>query len=197
MTFKPRTTNRYRAAWFGAAVAAALGVHAMANVDGAIFTTTKDGTVVNENTRYPDKAAVYLNGGPQNHNANGLPDGNYYFMITDPSGAVLLSTEDIKCRVVVVSSGRFVGVPLDDVGGKGDPSCYHNVGTANPVNGSIPVQMCAASGCPGGLPGPAASYYDTPNPGGEYKAWITPVADYGCASNSKDRFGFCDSKSKT
>src|SRR5262249_31086647 len=72
MTFKPRTANRYNAAWFGAVVAATLGVHAMvlaarpANVDGAIFTTTRDGSEVNENTRYPGKAAVYLNGGPQN-----------------------------------------------------------------------------------------------------------------------------------
>ena len=36
------------------------------NIDGAIFTSNFDGTVVNENTRYGGKNEVYLNGGPQN-----------------------------------------------------------------------------------------------------------------------------------
>lgn len=171
------------------------------NVDGAIFTTTGDGTVVNENVRYGSKAEVYLNGGPQNHNANGLPDGYYYFQITNPAGSLLLSTEDIKCRVLVVANGRVAGVPDDDAGGYGDPSCYHSEGVFNPANGSTPVQMCAAGGvCPGALPGDPASFYDTDNPGGEYKAWITPVDKYDadntvCTSNN--RFGFCDSHSKT
>ena len=85
VTCKPRTTNRYKAVWFGAVIVAALGVLAMAdkaaaqspNMSGSIFMATQDGAVVNENTRFPGKAAVYLNGGPQNHNATGLPDGNY------------------------------------------------------------------------------------------------------------------------
>ena len=35
---------------------------------------------------------VYINGGPQNEDTQGLPDGTYYFQVTNPSGAVLLST---------------------------------------------------------------------------------------------------------
>src|SRR5262245_44664955 len=57
------------------------------NVGGAIFTTIFDGTKVNGNP-YDAKEDVYLNGGPQNQKDPGLvPDGNYYFQVTDPSGA--------------------------------------------------------------------------------------------------------------
>src|SRR5215469_16681719 len=89
----------------------ALTAPAYAAVNGAIQTTTSDGKTVNANI-YPSKDAVYLTGGPQNENGNGLvPDGTYYFQVTDPSGATLLSTDDISCRQVVVQNGRVVGVP--------------------------------------------------------------------------------------
>src|SRR5207244_2342098 len=55
---------------------------------GAIYTTTKDGTAVNRNA-YAAATDVYLSGGPQNLNASGLPDGTYYFLVTDPSGKTL------------------------------------------------------------------------------------------------------------
>src|SRR5215471_10025189 len=79
---------------------------AAASVNGAIQTTTSDGKVVNANI-YPSKAAVYLTGGPQNEHDPGLsPTGTcdpvpgcsntdttvpYYFQVTHPSGALLLS----------------------------------------------------------------------------------------------------------
>src|SRR5512132_4095786 len=62
-------------------------------VTGAIFTTIIDGTAVNHNI-YDRKEDVYLNGGPQPNapcTEAGLPDGDYYFQVTDPSGKVLLS----------------------------------------------------------------------------------------------------------
>src|SRR5215472_7943960 len=165
-----------------------LPLSAAANINGAIYTTFGDGTTVNGNL-YPSKDVVYLDGGPQNVHGQGLPPGNYYYQITDPSGAVLLSLDDITCRVAHVSdgtdggvNGRMYGVPTDDAGGKGNPACYHTAGTVNPSNGSLPVQLCSATaqgGCPGALPpGPQLSYYDTPNHGGEYKVWLTPVGDY-------------------
>jgi len=45
-------------------------------------------------------------------------------------------------------------------------------------------------------------YLRTPNPGGEYKVWMTPVSDYACGSNLSQEcnvgfFGFIPSKSKT
>src|SRR3954469_23507721 len=88
---------------------AVLSPLAFAGVSGAIYTTNASGTTVNGNI-YDAKADVYLNGGPQNkHDAGLSPDGVYYFQVTDPSGAVLLSTDDAACRQVVVSSGRVSG----------------------------------------------------------------------------------------
>ena len=57
-----------------------------AAVSGAIFTTTENGSVVNAN-QYDSKCAVYLDGGPGPNapaKAAGLPDGDYYFQVTDP-----------------------------------------------------------------------------------------------------------------
>src|SRR5215470_14319315 len=154
------------------------------NFSGSIFTTFADGATVNGNN-FPSKDAVYLNGGPQNTHSNGLPPGTYYFQVTDPSGAVLLSTDDITCRQVVVGIGSggqgvFQGAPAIPVPGAcaasdGGLGNFHANGAINPANGgSIPIQLCAQSGCPAGSP----DYLDTPNHGGEYKVWLTPVADY-------------------
>src|SRR5215469_2032819 len=112
-----------------------LTVPVMAQLSGAIYTTTSTGTTVNGNI-YGLKTDVYLNGGPQNKKDPGLPDGTYYFQVTDPSGAVLLSADDISCRQVVVSGGRIVGVPS----GSAPSNCssttpagaYHPLGTPNP-----------------------------------------------------------------
>ncbi len=155
----------------------------MAQVNGAIYTTTADARVVNANI-YESREAVYLSGGPQNANGRGLaPEGRYYFQVTDPSGAVLLSTDRIECREVTVSGGRITGVAAS--------GCAHALGTFNQSNGQMPVQLFP--------------FLETPNPGGEYKAWLTPVASYShngsataCSSpNSNVRFGFCASDSKT
>lgn len=87
----------------GAVCAAAfLAGAANAQLSGAVYTTLPDGTFVNANI-FPDKESVYLNGGPQNQNASGLPPGEYYFQVTDPSGADLLSTDDIRNRRLLVA----------------------------------------------------------------------------------------------
>lgn len=170
-----------------------------AQVSGAIFTSTSTGTTVNGNL-YDSKSDVYLNGGPQNTKDPGLvPDGTYYFQVTDPSGAVLLSKDDISCRQVVVTGGRIVGVPTTAP----PATCvdgYHNLGTFNSANGEQPIELCNpnSSKC-------STDFADTPNPGGEYKAWLTPVANYSpdpnplhCSSkNANVVYGFCDSDSKT
>jgi hypothetical protein len=176
---------------FAAAISALAIVPAWAQVTGGIYTTNSDGSVVNGNI-YASKDLVYLSGGPENKNAAGLSPapGFYYFQVTDPSGATLLSQDDIKCRVVYVNSlGRVDGIPGTDgssatAGGFGTSTCYHQNGSKDDANGALPVQL---------IP-----YADTPNSGGEYKAWMTPVADYGeaCAPNHGS-YGFCDSDSKT
>src|SRR2546430_16988512 len=68
-----------------------------AGVTGAIFTTTNDGNTVNGNI-YQSCCDVYLNGGPGPHapcTSAGLPPGDYYFQVTDPSGGILLSTDAV------------------------------------------------------------------------------------------------------
>ena len=73
-----------------------------ASFNGAIWTSLSNGATVNAN-QYANKTDVYLNGGPQNcGNSNGLPDGLYYFEVTDPSNSTLLSSDSISARMVQV-----------------------------------------------------------------------------------------------
>lgn len=119
---------------------------------GAIYTSLGDGTVVNQNL-YDSKDDVYLNGGPQGQSPKGLPDGTYYFQVTNPSGAVLLSTDNAECRQLQVTGGV--------VSGSIGPACKHANGSFNPANSSTPVQL--------------TPFADTPNTGGEYKVWLVPT----------------------
>jgi hypothetical protein len=124
---------------------------------GAIFTSNSDGTTVNQNI-YLGKDLVYLNGGPRNYNAAGLPNGTYYFLVTDPSGNTLLSTDPVACRQLTVANGVVSGAT---------GSCPHANGAFNSSNGSTPVQL--------------SPYNDTPNNGGVYKAWLVSQAgNIGC-----------------
>jgi hypothetical protein len=141
-------------------------------LSGAIFTTDHTGVPVNLNN-YAEKAEVFLNGGPHPDGAAGLPAGDYYFQVTDPSGKTLLSTDAVECRQFQVDdSGRIVGTS-----GLG----CHATGV-NQVDGGVTVQL--------------SPYLDTPNNGGLYKVWVTPVQSY----NPEDpgaTFGFARSDSKT
>ena len=120
-------------------------------LSGAIFTSDINGSPVNEN-HYDYRTDVYLNGGPNNANSSGLPPGEYYFEVTDPSGKTLLSTDIAACRQLVVNAdGRVYGVP-------GAEPCKHSVGYGDASNGALPVQL--------------APFYLTPNNGGEYKVTL-------------------------
>lgn len=79
-------------------------VHADAN-PGSIWTTNVSCGGVNINL-FANKADVYLNGGPNGGSPNGLPDGNYFVKVTDPSGATLLGHVSAS-GAVVVSGGHF------------------------------------------------------------------------------------------
>jgi hypothetical protein len=151
-------------------------------LSGAIFTTDSSGTPVNLN-HYDSKEKVYLNGGPGLNapvDAAGLPAGTYYFQVTDPSGKTLLSSDDVECRRVIVdASGVFTGVEAVN------PPCTtgaHAMGTDENRPGAISVQLFP--------------FDDTPNNGGVYKAWLTPVGalDYSAPGN---RHGFVPRFSKT
>jgi hypothetical protein len=168
----------------GLAAATLAAPAALANVSGAIYTSLSDGSEVNFNI-YAMKEDVYLNGGPgkgAGSNAPGLrvdgvADGVYIFMVTSPDGR-LLSTDNAECRQVQVTAGLVVGAF--------GPACKHVNGTLQP-GGATAVQL---------MP-----YDDTPNPGGEYKAWLTPVTKYVCPLDmvtcDLGRNGFINSESKT
>ncbi|MBM2820375.1 MAG: hypothetical protein HW405_135 [Candidatus Berkelbacteria bacterium] len=77
---------------------------------GAVFTTLVDGSAVNHNI-YPTKEDVYLDGGPGNNapsTAAGLPSGDYYLQVTDPSGKVLLSADPIASRKFHVNAAGVI-----------------------------------------------------------------------------------------
>jgi hypothetical protein len=114
---------------------------------GAIFTTDVacNGTNINI---FPNKDAVYLDGGPAHEGAAGLPDGEYYVQVTEPNGTLLgtsLGTADETPALVV--DGKFA-------------VCYQ----------LSAILKKASDGSPG--------YDTTSNGGGEYKVWISPDAQF-------------------
>ena len=81
------------------------------NLSGAIFTTTPDGGIVNENVRYQSKLEVYLDGGPGPNApqmAAGLPTG-YVEALDDTSWDELL---DAETELALSRTGRDVGTPI-------------------------------------------------------------------------------------
>lgn len=172
---------------------------------GAIFTTTPDGGIVNENVHYQSKDFVYLDGGPRNNapaHAAGLDEGYYVFQITDPPGHMLLSRDPARCRVVHVNAAGVIDrwVPPTQVPGLGATTNNWADGGAN---SSEPCQIQAAPNATQDAgPGDAAiggrhdenrdddhfdvgarvvqmmPYGTTPNPGGVYKAWVQKLDAY-------------------
>ena len=149
-----------------------------APLDGAIWTSLADGATVNANL-YDNKSDVYLNGGPQNcGNSNGLPDGDYYFQVTIPSGGALLSSDAIKFRQVQVVDGFIAGVS-----GSGN----HAEGSNTDCASAVPVQL---------MP-----YDDTTNNGGEYSVDLAPIGEVSdCEGFDADSATFnfldCNTSSK-
>ncbi len=145
---------------FAAAAATSALAHAPS---GALFTTVADGSEVNANI-YASKDLVYLDGGPgpgAPQGAAGLNDDTYVFQVTEPSGKTLLSLDPARCRQFVVSGGIITAVVAT--------GCQHVTGTDIDHN-AVTVQL---------MP-----YADTPNNGGEYKAWVVRLGDFlaGCAA---------------
>jgi hypothetical protein len=184
-----------------AALTLAFSVATAQPLPGAIFTTTPDGGIVNENVRYESKLEVYLDGGPQPNApqfAAGLPNGWYVFQVTDPSGWVLLSDDPAKCRVVEVKNDIIVRLvsplEMENFGGPFADTYSKPLNGKNSVDG-IP---CHIQDGPDGVAGASGQhdtnvdldygppalvvqmmpYLDTPNPGGVYKAWVTPIDKY-------------------
>lgn len=139
-------------------------------INGAIYTSLAGGQTVNANN-YASKDLVYLNGGPNNSqcNSGSLDAGEYYFQVTNPSGSVLLSSDDISERAFTVAGGVISAYA-------GSHATAVNTGPC----GGISIQL---------MP-----YDDTPNNGGVYKVWITRTNDY---FPDKGTFGFISGHTKT
>jgi hypothetical protein len=160
---------------------------------GAIFTTTGNGSRVNAN-HFDSKCAVYLDGGPGPNapaHAAGLPDGDYYFQVTDPSGKTLLSTDPVSNRRFKVANGVIVAYA-----GFGGPTHPIGLDQDHPELGAITIRL-ANLNCP-------SDFLNSPNNGGTYKVWATPVEDFvGNPANVDNAcgngcfHGFVPSKSKT
>ncbi len=196
--------NRFIAALPAICIGWLVSTGALADpLKGAIFTTVPDGTVVNANVQYIDKREVYLDGGPPPNapqTAAGLPDGLYIFQITNPSGWVQLSEDPAQCRVARVADGIIVelvapsaipaeyGGPYMDTyiipgrGRDGDQivPCHiqNDPDGAAGENGRHDTNTDTDYGDNGAIVIQMMPFLDTPNPGGVYKAWITPIATY-------------------
>jgi hypothetical protein len=137
---------------------------------GAIFTTDVNGTFVNANV-YDDMEGPFINGGPRPNSSSctaaGLPNGDYYFQVTDPSGANLLSSDDVSQRRVTVHGGIITNY-------------FGSHTTAYGRCGDVTVQLFP--------------FLATPNEGSEYKVWMTPVNRYNPATGAH---GFLPKYSKT
>src|SRR5512133_866315 len=112
---------------------------------GAIFTTDAGCSGVALNI-YTDKTSVYLDGGPAHPGAASLPPGAYYVQVTAPDGTVLGSSVPNAPYVVTQDGSGNSVVPCFEL--------YTAV-------------LSASSGFT------AQGFDDTPNPGGEYKVWVS------------------------
>jgi len=160
---------------------------AVIHLTGAIFTTLVDGSAVNMNN-YAAKEDVFGDGGPGPHapsTAAGLPPGDYYYQVTDPSGKVKLSVDPITSRKVRVNAAEVV----DYVYPAPTLTKYRGKWYGTHTSG-VDIDHWEFGAITFGL----MPYEDTPNPGGVYKLWLTRVEDY---SPGQGVFGFIPSLSKT
>jgi hypothetical protein len=147
-------------------VLAALVVGALFTVTGAISSGGVSGAIFTTDAAcsgvniniFEAKDAVRLDGGPAHPNAAGLPDGSYYAQVTAPDGALLGTTV-----------GSASETPVHVTAGSFD-ECYQ----------LSAILIKASDG--------TAGYDTTPNPGGEYKVWVSDVSSFDSSSSKTDNF---------
>jgi hypothetical protein len=150
------------------------GVLPYAAIVGSISVTLQDGrpaaTVI-----FEDKGDVYLVVGQQ-EGPPPLPDGDYFFQVTDVSGEALLSSDEVKLRQFRVADGTIEGVS-----GKGS----HTVG-GDSISGGVTIQLYP--------------FVDSPDSSGMYQVWVTRVEDFEgdvevVDSSAPDSHGFLAARS--
>ena len=143
----------------------------MGPVAGAIWTSDPNGERVNGNL-YTNPRKVYLAGGPHKETAAGLPDGIYYFQVTDPAGKLLLSKDAPADRMFTVENGYITS---------SDPGTHSEKDDTTRGYGVV-VQLWP--------------FTFTPKNGGVYKVWVTREDHYD-QDELEGCFGFIPSLSKT
>jgi len=142
-------------------------------VTGAVNTTTADGTVQNGNTKYAAKCDVYLRSAQQGQSNLG-PDGIWYIRVSDPSGADVLTPD-----ILLPDDGYFQAEVTGGV--------FTAYWTAIPATDATKVTI--AAGQPNTVPLCARGVYDdTPNLGGEYKAWASISTGFEASLSKTDNF---------
>lgn len=105
-----------------------------------------------------------------------LPDGDYFFQVTDVSGEALLSSDEVRFRQFRVADGAIEGVS-----GQGS----HAVGIDS-LRGAANVQLCP--------------FADSPDSSGMYEVWVTGAEDFqgdveAVDSSAGDSHGFLTARS--
>jgi len=124
---------------------------------------------------FDEKCDVYLVAGGQDSSPL-LPDGDYFFQVTNDSDEALLSSDDVRFRQFRVADGAIEGVS-----GEGD----HAVGIDS-LSGAATVQLCP--------------FAKTTDSSGIYEVWVTRVEDFqgdvkAVGSPAPDAHGFLAARS--
>jgi serine-aspartate repeat-containing protein C/D/E len=144
---------------------------AQAQVFGAITTTTESGAA---QTVFADKSDVFFTAGPTATPCAAtqfVPDGQYYFQVTDLAGTQLLSSDAASERLVTVHNGvlaTYDGHTHDtDLGGISEDASNSEEAEVAPVRGPC-----------GALSVGLAPFRDAGSREASYLLWLTPLARF-------------------
>ncbi len=145
-------------------------VGALAQAPGAFYVTDPAGAIPAQN-RFDAAVDVYLAGGPGPNepcSSPGLPDGYYFFQVTDPTGTVLLSLDSIVDRKIAVEGGVIT---------------WHVLGTHATRPGPCSSRLVQV-----------VPFAPSPDACGGHKLWVTPYQAYDVGLSGS--FGFQASASR-
>ncbi|MGE5294978.1 MAG: MSCRAMM family protein, partial [Solirubrobacterales bacterium] len=97
------------------------------------------------------RPATYISTAARTSRGGHLPDGDYYYQVTNPSGSMLLSTESIESRKVTVSDGIFPLTQLCPFDDTQNPGGEYKV-WVTPVSAYVPKGDMGRSGVWGFIP---------------------------------------------
>ena len=150
------------------------GVRPYAAVVGSIWVALQDGQPAAA-IIFEDKCLAHLVAGPE-EGLPRLPDGDYFFQVTDVSGETLLSSDEVRFRQFRVADGA-----IEDVSGQGSHVVWVDI-----LHEAATVQLCP--------------FADSPDSSGMYGVWVTRVGDFegdveAVDSSAPDSHGFLAARS--